>query len=324
MNPSELFKGFSQQKVLILGDCMIDAYFFGNVERISPEAPVPIVNLNKKEYRLGGAANVALNIKALGASPILVSVIGNDREGNVLRDLMDFEGLSPEGLISENDRITTVKTRVIGNGHQMLRIDDEHTNEIQSDTEEEIFNYIEKTLSDIDVLVFQDYNKGLLSKKLIGKVIDLAKARQVKTVVDPKFDHFFDYKGVDLFKPNRKEIAQAYNLARIESSEEILDLARTLRKDIDAQAVLITLSEGGVAILSEGNTEHLPAHKRKIVDVSGAGDSALSAAALCLGAGFDQKTIAELANLAGGLVCEKLGVVPIDADDLRSELERLS
>lgn len=320
MNINRLFDDFSKLKVLVLGDSMIDAYYYGKVERISPEAPVPIVNLNHKEHRLGGAANVALNLKALGATPMLCSLCGMDESGEVLKDLLEQAGLDGGGMVMDQSRDTTVKTRIIGNHNQMLRIDEEDTHPCSSAIENALFKAVDVRLDEADVVIFQDYNKGTLTQSLIERVVKACLSKGVKTVVDPKFNHFFDYKDVTLFKPNRIEIAQAYNIARFESTEEVIALAKQLRSDLNADRVLITLSEEGVAIVNKGGSTHLPAHPRKVVDVSGAGDSALSAAALCVALNCTDEIIAEIANLAGGLVCERSGVVPIDRNALLDEL----
>ena len=322
MNFNQLFEEFQGLKVVILGDSMLDAYFYGKVDRISPEAPVPIVNLQHKEHRLGGAANVALNVKALGATPILCTLKGNDRDGETLKQLIANLGISTDGLINDYNRGTTVKTRIIGNNHQMLRIDEEETHDIDSNVEGLLYEAVKHFVKDAHVLIMQDYNKGLLTASLISRIIALCKKEGVKTVVDPKFDQFFDYKGVDLFKPNKKEIAQAFNKARI-SSHEAIELSKELREKLEAGSVLTTLSEDGAALVSAGETVHVPAHPRKVVDVSGAGDSALSAAALCIALETPEAVVAEIANLAGGLVCEQVGVVPIDRDALLDEVLEL-
>jgi rfaE bifunctional protein kinase chain/domain len=324
MNITQLFKQFENTKVLVLGDVMVDAYFYGSVSRISPEAPVPIVNLNRKEQRLGGAANVALNLKSLGAEPLICSIKGNDRDGQVLKDLCKKEGLITDGLINDYKRGTTVKTRVIGNSHQLLRIDEEETAEIDSSLEELVYQTVNSFIDQVDVLIFQDYNKGLLTSNLIKKVIDLCLKKKVPMVVDPKFANFYDYTGVTLFKPNKKELLQAENIADNLSGTSLNNLADSVRQKLGATYLMTTLSADGVIILSDKEKIHLPAHPRKIVDVSGAGDSVLSVAALCIAAGMSMELTAALSNLSGGLVCEQIGVVPIDRDLLFSEAMELN
>lgn len=324
MNIGGLFKQFENTKVLVLGDVMIDAYFSGAVTRISPEAPVPIVNLKNKEQRLGGAANVALNLKSLGAEAIICSIKGNDADGKVLKELCNTEGLVTHALINDYSRRTTVKTRIIGNNHQLLRIDEEDTKEIEESVEDLVYQAVNSLIGEIDVLIFQDYNKGLLSPTLIAKVIKLCKDHNVPTVVDPKFNNFFEYQGVTLFKPNKKELTQAENIIEKLSLDEVKKVASLVREKLGAERIMTTLSEDGVLIDTAHETVHLPAHPRKIVDVSGAGDSVLSVAALCVAAGVSNELTAALSNLAGGIVCEQVGVVPIDKDLLFSEAMELN
>lgn len=324
MNITQLFKEFENVKVLVLGDVMVDAYFYGSVNRISPEAPVPIVNLKNKEQRLGGAANVALNLKSLGAEPLICSIKGNDRDGQVLKDLCKKEGLITDGLINDYKRGTTVKTRIIGNNHQLLRVDEEDTIEVDESVEDLVYQAVQSFIDVADVLIFQDYNKGLLTASLIRKVIKLCKDKKVPMVVDPKFANFFEYRGVTLFKPNKKELLQAENIAEVLIGASLHNLANSVREKLDAKYLMTTLSGDGVIILSEEEQVHLPAHPRKIVDVSGAGDSVLSVAALCIAAGMSMELTAALANLAGGLVCEQIGVVPIDRDLLYTEAMELN
>jgi rfaE bifunctional protein kinase chain/domain len=323
MNISRLFKQFENTKVLVLGDVMIDAYFYGSVSRISPEAPVPIVILSKKEKSLGGAAIVALNLKSLGAEPIICSIKGNDKDGQRLKELCNERGLVTDGLINDYKRETTVKTRIIGNSHQLLRIDEENTTDIDASVEDLVFQAVNSFIDEVDVLIFQDYNKGLLTSGLIQRVIALCTEKKVPMVVDPKFNNFYEYQGVTLFKPNKKEIKQAENISEQLNLTEIKRLASSVRLKLNAAKIMTTLSEDGVIIINDKETIHLPAHARKIVDVSGAGDSVLSVAALCVATGISDELTAALANLAGGIVCEQVGVVPIDKDLLFGEAMEL-
>jgi len=322
MKIDQLFKEFENIKVLVLGDVMIDAYFYGSVTRISPEAPVPIVNLKHKEQRLGGAANVALNLKSLGAEPILCSIKGNDADGDLIKTLCRKNGLV-DALINDYSRKTTVKTRVIGNSHQLIRIDEEDTKDIDESVEDLVYEAVNSLISEINVLIFQDYNKGLLTPTLIARVIELCIAKKVPIVVDPKFNNFFEYQGVTLFKPNKKELQQAENIGKHLNVQVVKSVAGMVRKKLNASKIMTTLSEDGVLIIGENGTVHLPAHARKIVDVSGAGDSVLSVAALCVACGVSDELTAALSNLAGGIVCEQVGVVPIDKDLLYAEAMEL-
>jgi rfaE bifunctional protein kinase chain/domain len=325
MNKNEivnLFKSFNNQNVMIIGDVMIDSYYFGKVDRISPEAPVPIVSVNGKDSRLGGAANVALNIKALGANPILCSVIGNDREGERFNNLMKKENLSTEGIITSEERITTVKTRIIGNKHQVLRVDSENDFMLSDKEDSALYSKIQDIITNkkVNVVIFQDYDKGVITPSLINKVVALCNEKNIPTAVDPKKRNFNEFKGVTLFKPNLKELKEGLNKeinpavpAEVESA--INELNDLLNNKIN----FITLSEHGVFIKSDATKKQIPAHIRSIADVSGAGDTVISVASLCLALNQPISMIAEIANLAGGLVCESVGVVPVDKDLLLTE-----
>jgi D-glycero-beta-D-manno-heptose-7-phosphate kinase len=322
----EIFKSFNNLNVLIIGDVMIDSYLWGKVNRISPEAPVPIVSVTGKEIRLGGAANVALNIQALGANPILCSVIGVDSEGQSFLDLLKKQKLSQKGILKSRDRLTTVKTRIIGNNAQLLRVDEETDEDIsQSETSQllTLINYIIQH-EKIDVIIFEDYNKGLITPRLITKVVELAKSKGIPTCVDPKKKNFMAYKGVSLFKPNLKELREGLKMDI--SSDNINELQRAIssfRVKQKFETALVTLAEKGVITNSRKIKEHLPAHIRSIADVSGAGDTVISVASLCRALECNEVLTAALANLSGGLVCEQIGVVPVNKEQLLEEALKL-
>jgi D-glycero-beta-D-manno-heptose-7-phosphate kinase len=322
----ELFKSFNNLNVLIIGDVMIDSYLWGKVNRISPEAPVPIVAVTKKERRLGGAANVALNIQAMGATPILCSVIGVDYEGQAFLDLLKQQKLSQKGILKCRDRITTVKTRVIGNNHQLVRIDEEVEEDITPSETQQLLTLISYILTHdkIDVIIFEDYNKGLINTKIINKVVELAKHKGIPTCVDPKKKNFASYKGVSLFKPNLKELREGLKLDV--SGDNIKELQRAVssfRVKQKAETVLVTLAEKGMITNSRKQKEHIMAHVRNIADVSGAGDTVISVAALCRALECNDVLTAAIANLSGGLVCEQIGVVPIKKEHLLEEALKL-
>ena len=322
----EIFRSFNNLNVLIIGDVMIDSYLWGKVNRISPEAPVPIVAVTKKERRLGGAANVALNIQALGANPILCSVIGVDYEGQAFLDLLKTQKLSQKGILKCRDRITTVKTRVIGNNAQLLRVDEEVEDEIEPSETQQLLTLISYIINHdkIDVIIFEDYNKGLITSKLVNKVVELAKSKNIPTCVDPKKKNFNTYKGVSLFKPNLKELREGIKMDV--SGDNINELQRAVssfRVKQKAETILVTLAEKGVITNSRKVKEHITAHIRSIADVSGAGDTVISVAALCRALECNDIFTAALANLSGGLVCEQIGVVPIDKSQLFEEALKL-
>lgn len=323
---NEAFTGFEGKHVLILGDVMIDSYLRGKVDRISPEAPVPVVLLRKRENMLGGAANVALNIKSLGAVPLLCSVIGNDHRGQDFIDLLKHDGISDKGIIRSSDRITTIKFRIIGNNYQMLRVDEEIDTDLTKSDETLLIqrakDYLDK--HNINVIIFQDYNKGVLTPFVIDSILALASARGIPVVVDPKKKNFNAYKGVELFKPNLKELREGLKMEVDASDIDSLRIASMiLREQQSVRSIMVTLSERGVYLNKDVDGEVvevlIPAHFRNISDVSGAGDTVISIASLCLAANLSPELTVALSNLAGGLVCEQVGVVPIDKSRLFSE-----
>jgi rfaE bifunctional protein kinase chain/domain len=325
-NITDLFTSFEKMNVLIIGDVMIDNYLWGRVERISPEAPVPVVSIQKKESRLGGAANVAINIQALGANPIPCAVIGADINGRTFLDLLQQLNMSAEGILQTNERPTTVKTRIIGNNHQMLRVDEEKEDDISIAERRQMMNRIGSIISKkkIDVIIFEDYDKGLISKSLIEHVIKLARQKKIPVAVDPKKRNFNYYKHVSLFKPNLKELRDGMKIdVEKDQTVQIKTAVRKLATDHKIENVLLTLSDKGVLIMNHELEELIPAHYRNITDVSGAGDTVISVASLCLAAGTDSRLLASLSNLAGGLVCEMVGVVPVQKEQLLQEAKKL-
>ena len=323
MNIQDIFSQFASKRIAILGDVMMDAYVIGSVTRISPEAPVPIVSLTKKENRLGGAANVALNIVSLGAEAIICSVVGDDSEGEELVQIFDKENVNSSGIVRSKHRKTTVKTRIIGNNQQLLRVDSEQIDPISTEEENQLIQKVKELIqSGIDALIFEDYNKGVLTERVISEVLQLCKTANIPTTVDPKKDNFFAYKGVTLFKPNLKELKEGLNVQFDITNKEAFEAAvLQLESKLHNQNTFITLSEHGVFIKSSAEKIYIPAHIRTIADVSGAGDTVISVATLCLAIGLPIEKVAAYANLAGGLVCEKSGVVSIEKDQLIEEIQ---
>ncbi len=302
---------------------MIDAYLWGNVERISPEAPVPIVSCNKKEDRLGGAANVALNIASLGAKPLLCSVVGNDDKANTVFNLLDEQKMSKIGIIIDSNRKTTVKSRIISSGQHLLRVDEEITDNLSNETEklfiEKIHFIIEN--QNINAIIFEDYDKGVITKNLIKSIVDFANEKKIPILVDPKKRNFEYYKNVTLIKPNFKELIEGLKL-NIEKTD-ILGISKVCKefaKISGNKFIMPTLSEAGIFISDTEKWVHISAQKRDIVDVSGAGDTVIAVASLALASNFLPDEIAAFANIAGGLVCEKVGVVPINIEEFKIEL----
>ncbi|GAB4128426.1 MAG: D-glycero-beta-D-manno-heptose-7-phosphate kinase [Raineya sp.] len=319
MEIQEVFRKFEDIKVLIIGDVMIDSYLWGSVSRISPEAPVPIVNVQKREQRLGGAANVALNVQALGAKPILCSVVGSDKEGENLLRLLEINNLERNGIVQSMHRITTVKHRILAASQHLLRIDSEMDKLIDEEEHDLLWLKIQQLLPKTQAVIFEDYDKGVISKDLIEKTISLANQLHIPTIIDPKKRNFSFYKKATLFKPNLKELKEGLNIEFKGDLEELEGAIRKLQEQLELQSVMTTLSEKGVFICNGSEKHHIPAHVRSIADVSGAGDTVVSVAALCVALHLPIKFVAELSNLAGGLVCEYQGVVPINKEKLLTE-----
>ncbi|GAF05451.1 bifunctional heptose 7-phosphate kinase/heptose 1-phosphate adenyltransferase [Saccharicrinis fermentans] len=320
---ANIFQSFNDKNILILGDVMIDSYLWGDVNRISPEAPVPILSGIGRENRLGGAANVALNIQALGANPILCSVIGDDLRSHDFFKLLKNQKLSKEGIVTCKDRMTTVKTRVISQHQHLLRVDEEICTPIDQDSEEKLLTKLRRLTETIrvDAIIFEDYDKGVITPSVIKKVVDLSNNKGIPTLVDPKKRNFNDYKGVTFFKPNFKEFNEGCKLELSKgNTEELIAAGKAFQKEQNIEILMITLSEHGVFINTKDDEAILiPAEVRSISDVSGAGDTVISVSSLCLIQGMETSLIARIANMAGGLVCEESGVVPINRNLLLQE-----
>ncbi len=320
----EVFSGFKKLRVLIIGDVMVDSYIWGVVERISPEAPVPIIQVKTRDNRLGGAANVALNVLALGATPVLCGLAAEDENGKRLVKLLDEKKLTREGLVMSESRPTTVKARVIASHQHVLRIDQESDSAATAAEESELLKRIEKLLPTCDVVIFEDYDKGVITPSLIEQTVRWAKAKGIPTVVDPKKRNFIHYRGVTLFKPNVKELREGLKID-LDASDllSVKEAVKQVKEKLEAEGVMLTMSEHGVFIDYQGEQLTVSAHKREIADVSGAGDTVVSIAALCVALKLPARDIAGLSNLGGGLVCQHVGVVPIDTEELRSEVSSL-
>jgi len=325
-NIEQVFSKFSELNVMIIGDAMVDSYLWGKVDRISPEAPIPIVTVTKQENRLGGAGNVSLNVQSLGATPILVSIIGDDEKGRIFSELMTDNKLINDGIFIDTTRMTTVKTRIISGGQQISRVDQEISTLIDQEFENLVFERIARIINEkeINIIIFVDYDKGLITPDLIKNVIDLAKEKNIITAADPKSRNFNNYQRVDLFKPNFKEFKDGLKL-QIEKNnmDELKRISRQFKTENQIGLLFITLSELGVFLTNGVNQNYYPSEVRDIADVSGAGDTVIAAASLCLAAGMPIPFMAQLSNLAGGLVCEKLGVVPIDVEQLKKEARKI-
>ena len=322
----KLFDSFSSLKVGVIGDVMLDTYMWGRVDRISPEAPVPVVTLHHKEYRIGGAGNVALNCQSLGATVTLLSVTGIDTEGSLLTELLDSNSIDTSYLVKSKDRITTSKTRVISRNQQMMRLDNEITHDLGTKDEKALLEKVELYIAnmDPDIIIFEDYNKGVLTEKMIPELIALCKQAGVLTAVDPKRKNFFAYKQADIFKPNLKEVKEGLNMLIDEINQPMLqDIHEELKKLLHHHISFITLSEKGVFFQRENNAGLIASHIRNVADVSGAGDTVIAVAAMVYAATKNVHLMAEIANIAGGIVCEEVGTVAINKEKLLHECELL-
>lgn len=309
----EKFKG---KRIAVIGDMMLDGYYWGDVKRVSPEAPVPVLEVEEEFFRFGGAANVALNISTLGGVPIPMGIIGYDNNGTVFNALLKEFNINSDGILIDESRPTTTKTRVIADNQHVVRIDKEDKTYLNEQMQQKLFNYFESTIDSLDGIILQDYNKGVLTEKLIEKIINLANQKNVLITVDPKFNNFFTYKNVTVFKPNRKEAEEKLGI-KITSSKDVTYAGNNLMEKLNSKYLLLTLSEEGVAVFEKGKEEkRMPTKARKVADVSGAGDTVISTLTMALAAGTGILEASFLANYAGGIVCEEVGIVPIENEKL--------
>ena len=307
-------------KILVFGDLMVDEYLWGNVTRISPEAPVPIINISSAQSRFGGAANVAFNLQGLGQTPLLVGVVGEDRMGQLFRNMMEENGLSDEGIITIPQRPTTVKTRIIGNNQQIARVDQETTESISLEVQESLFKIFVSQIESVSAIIIQDYNKGIVAPQLVNHIIDLANRNGKIITVDPKFENFFSFKNVTLFKPNIKETEEALAM-RITNEQEVVTAGKKLMSVLNCEAVLITRGAHGMALLEKnGDCTFVETKARNVADVSGAGDTVIATLSYALSGGASMKEAVTMANFAAGLVCEEVGVVPVNLNGLQNSI----
>ena len=322
-NLNDIFEGFKNVKVLVIGDVMVDAYIWGNVRRISPEAPVPIINTTGKEFRLGGAANVALNLHALGAKAVLCAIVGADHEGDRFIERLRVRKIEDRGIVKSKSRPTTMKTRILSGYQHIVRIDSEIDAPLSSVEETDLLDNVFDNMTDADIIIFEDYDKGTITKNVIKKVIQHARDKKIPTIVDPKKRNFHDYSGATVFKPNLKEMVQGLKLdEKPKEIPDILHAVRLLKQQVDVDEIFLTLADKGVIVKSNTEELHIPAHLRTISDVSGAGDTVTGIISLCKALGLSTEFTAHLSNIGGGLVCEHVGVVPVNRSQLLEEATR--
>ncbi|MEO8415323.1 MAG: PfkB family carbohydrate kinase [Ginsengibacter sp.] len=322
----KLFTDISKMKVAVIGDAMLDTYWWGHVERISPEAPVPVVAVSKKEKRIGGAGNVALNVQALGSTVALLTIIGDDEDGVQLRQLLQEKNIDTRFILESKKRITTNKIRIISRNQQMMRLDAEHTDDIDETDETKLMNLVEKYIltEKPDVVILEDYNKGILTKNIIEHTIELCHKNNIPTTVDPKRKNFFSYKNATLFKPNLHEVITSLNLIPEEITRDFLsDIHDKLQETLGHTISMITLSEKGIFYQENNNKCIVPSHRRNIADVSGAGDTVIAVASLMYASTKNIQLATEVANIAGGIVCEEVGTAAINREKLLEECKEL-
>ena len=317
----QISSSFSQQSILVIGDVMLDKFMWGNASRISPEAPVPIISVNKISHSPGGAANVALNLSKLSANVQILGIVGDDNEGAILEDILLKNGVKTQ-FIKEAKISTTTKTRIIAHGQQVVRTDYEDIRDVNSDQIKIIKDILDKIISEIDAIIIQDYNKGLLVKDSIKTILEISSEKNIPVYVDPKKDNFFAYNKIRLFKPNLFEFESAINFKEQDKSFE--DLGKDLRKKINAEILMVTRSEEGVTLFTDKNVQIISTKARKVHDVSGAGDTAISAFVLADLCGANIEESAMISNYAAGRVCEEVGVVPISLEMIKDIVDHYS
>ena len=317
----QISSSFSKQSILVIGDVMLDKFMWGNASRISPEAPVPIISVNKISHSPGGAANVALNLSKLSANVQILGIVGDDNEGAILEDTLLKNGVKTQ-FITDAKISTTTKTRIIAHGQQVVRTDYEDIRDVNSDQIKIIKDIIDKIISEIDAIIIQDYNKGLLVKDSIKTILEISSEKNIPVYVDPKKDNFFAYNKIRLFKPNLFEFESAINFKEQDKSFE--DFGKDLRKKINAEILMVTRSEEGVTLFTDKNVQTISTKARKVHDVSGAGDTAISAFVLADLCGANIEESAMISNYAAGRVCEEVGVVPISLEMIKDIVDHYS
>jgi D-glycero-beta-D-manno-heptose-7-phosphate kinase len=316
----QIFDNFKEKKIAVIGDIMLDRYLWGSVNRISPEAPVPVVEVQQESNRFGGSSNVANNIKSLSGHPFLIGIIGDDINGKMLIEMMTEKNMTTEGLVIDKTIPTTVKTRIIAHNQHVVRIDKENKLPIPSELEEKLLNILKNNISNFDSIIIEDYNKGVITKRIIEETIRLSKLHNIPVTVDPKYNNFSSFTGVKLFKPNKKEAEEILGV-KITDNGSVIDAMKMLVEKLNCENVLITRGEKGMALLEQnGDVTYIRTRARQVADVSGAGDTVISTISMALVSGCSMKESAAISNFAAGLVCEEIGAVPIDKDSLLNTL----
>jgi len=336
-NLNKIINKFPRARILVLGDLILDEYIWGDVARISPEAPVPVVWAKKRSYVLGGAANVANNIRSLNARVCLCGVVGRDKNSEILTSQLSKQGISQQGILMLNKRHTTVKTRIIAGHQQVVRLDWEHTESLPQSTNVKLYNFIEKNINKFHAIIVEDYGKGVINPWLARRVITLAKKKGRIITVDPKEEHFQYYFGTTSITPNRKETESAVrnlkiqdttntfriNIDRLTDNKALSRAGRELLKYLKLDSLLITLGEDGMCLFEGKHTTHIPTQAQEVFDVSGAGDTVIAAFTLGLACGASRLEAAHIANFAAGIVVSKIGTAVITRKELLDRLHKV-
>lgn len=309
--------------ILVIGDLMIDHYIWGDATRLSPEAPVPIVNVKNESTTLGGAANVAQNLVALGAKVTLGGVIGSDAFGKKLIEILDSEGIATDAILKDSRRPTTVKTRVVAGSHQLVRVDREVTDPVLNELEDELVDKLDHYINEADIVLFSDYGKGLFSEGLTQRLIKLSKEKQKKVIIDPKGLDYEKYKGAFIIKPNRKELADAAKTEKIKTIEDLQKAAKVIFNQTGVEYLIVTLSEEGMVILDKLAYKLLPVKATAVFDVTGAGDTVLATMAYFIASGLSIEEACELANHAAAIVIRRVGSATTTIDEIISDIEKI-
>jgi len=318
----KILDSFKGKKILVVGDIMLDKYIWGDVSRISPEAPVQVVNVIKETFEAGGAANVANNVAALGGFPYMVGISGNDEAKNILVEEMRKKCINTEGVFPDKDKPTTQKIRILGKGQQLLRVDYEKKEHIHHDIEHSVINFVEKNINEINVVIISDYAKGVITPEVGKKIISLAKQHKKPVIVDPKPKHRDLYVGVDLITPNNNEASE---MSGIEdgSDEGVIEIGKYLLKNLSTN-VLLTRGEKGMSLFEkDGSVTNIPAKAKEVYSLIGAGDTVVATAALAVASGADLKEAAFLANIAAGIKVGKIGTASVSVEEIKKEIEKL-
>ena len=323
-NLLDILNRSKNKKIAVIGDIMLDRYRWGKHVRMSPEAPVPVVEIESTSESLGGASNVFNNLYFLGAKPIIIGVVGNDEAGEIIKKKVQTENLPTDGIFTDSTRITSVKERVISNGQHVVRLDWEGRSKVSEEIQRKVIDYLNTIIRDLDAVIIQDYDKGMIDSELIDKVVAKCIANDTILAVDPKLDNFFSYKKSTLFKPNVLETEKALGI-NIKTQGDVRKAGRELLDRMECGCVLITQGRNGMTLFHKnGTVEQIQAQVRKVSDVSGAGDTVIASFTLALTTGASYVDAAHIAAISAGIVCEEVGVVPVEIRKIREYLERNS